>query len=194
MLPLRQQVGVGLGDRRGEGVGLDDPAVHGDIQVAAGRKAHRERADEGPHHGVLQRDEAGVGLARAFYGVPSVPEEDQIFWSEYQHGLVSRMSKAELQEMYRLGIDLMQSFRFAPEDLDSWPGRVLILEADEDPVTPEQRAELRQTYPQAQVHAFHGAGHAPWMSHREEYLSIIKEFLAGRDPEPFQADLEERDD
>jgi hypothetical protein len=29
------------------------------------------------------------------------------------------------------------------------------------------------------------------MSHREEYLSIIKEFLAGRDPEPFQAD---RDD
>jgi pimeloyl-ACP methyl ester carboxylesterase len=131
------------------------------------------------------------GLARAFYGVPSVPEEDQIFWSEYQHGLVSRMSKAELQEMYRLGIDLMQSFRFAPEELASWPGRVLILESDEDPVTPEQRAELRQTYPQAQVHTFHGAGHAPWMSHREEYLSIIKEFLAGRDPEPFQAD---RDD
>jgi len=134
------------------------------------------------------------GLARAFYGVPSVPREDQIFWSEYQHGLVSRMSKEELRDMYRLQIDLMQSFRFAPEDLASWPGRVLILESDEDPITPEMRAELRQTYPQAQVHTFHGAGHAPWMSHREEYLSIIKEFLAGRDPEPFQADLEERDD
>jgi deazaflavin-dependent oxidoreductase (nitroreductase family) len=134
------------------------------------------------------------GLARAFYGVPSVPREDQVFWSEYQHGLVSRMSKEELLDMYLLGIDLMQSFRFAPEDLASWPGRVLILESDEDPVTPEKRAELRQTYPQAQVHTFHGAGHAPWMSHREEYLSIIKEFLPGRDPEPFQADLEERDD
>ena len=35
------------------------------------------------------------GLSRAFYGVPSVPPEDQVFWRDYQHGLVSRMSKAE---------------------------------------------------------------------------------------------------
>jgi deazaflavin-dependent oxidoreductase (nitroreductase family) len=117
------------------------------------------------------------GLARAFYGVPSVPREDQVFWSEYQHGLVSRMSKEELRDMYRLQIDLMQSFRFAPEDLASWLGRVLILESDEDPVTPEKRAELRRAYPQTQVHTFHGAGHTPWMSHKEEYLSVIKEFL-----------------
>jgi pimeloyl-ACP methyl ester carboxylesterase len=27
------------------------------------------------------------------------------------------------------------------------------------------------------VHTFRGAGHTPWMSHREEYLSIVKEFL-----------------
>jgi hypothetical protein len=27
------------------------------------------------------------------------------------------------------------------------------------------------------VHAFHGAGHTPWMSHKEEYLSVINEFL-----------------
>lgn len=131
------------------------------------------------------------GLARAFLGVPSVPREDQVFWSEYQHGLVSRMSKEELRDMYRLGIDLIQSFRFAPQELASWSGRILILESDGDPITPEKRAELRQTYPQAQVHTFHGAGHAPWMSHREEYLSVIKEFLAGHVAEPFQADLEE---
>jgi pimeloyl-ACP methyl ester carboxylesterase len=116
-------------------------------------------------------------LARSFSGVPSVPQEDQAFWRDYQHGLVSRLSKAELRDMYRLGIDLMQSFRFEPSDLAFWPGRVLILESDEDLVTPEQRAELRRCYPQARVHTFHGAGHAPWISHREEYLSVIKEFL-----------------
>jgi pimeloyl-ACP methyl ester carboxylesterase len=116
-------------------------------------------------------------LARAFSGVPSVPQEDQVFWRDYQHGLVSRLSKAELRSMYRLGVDLMESFRFAPDDLDSWPGRILILESDEDILTPEQRAELRRTYPQAWVHTFRGAGHTPWMSHRIEYLSVINEFL-----------------
>ena len=116
-------------------------------------------------------------LARAFSGVPSVPPEDQAFWGQYQHGLVSRLSKAEMRDMYRLGIDLMKSFRFTPEDLDSWPGRILILESDEDLLAPEQRAELRRCYPRARVYTFRGAGHTPWMSHREKYLSIIKEFL-----------------
>jgi pimeloyl-ACP methyl ester carboxylesterase len=123
-------------------------------------------------------------LARAFYGVPSVPPEDQAFWGDYQHGLVSRLSKAELRDMYRLGIDLVESFRIKPENLASWPGRVFILESDEDFLTPEQRAELRRCYPLAGVYTIHGAGHTPWMSHREEYLSVIKEFLAGRVPEP----------
>jgi pimeloyl-ACP methyl ester carboxylesterase len=116
-------------------------------------------------------------LSRAFSGVPSVPLADQAFWSEYQHGLVSRLSKAEMRDMHRLGIDLVRSFRFTPEDLDSWPGRILILESDQDLFTPERRAELRRCYPQASVHTFHGAGHTPWMSHREEYLCVINEFL-----------------
>jgi pimeloyl-ACP methyl ester carboxylesterase len=112
--------------------------------------------------------------------VPGVSLEDQAFWRDYQHELISRLTKADLRAMYLLGIDLVESFRFAPDDLASWPGKILILESDEDPVTPEKRAELRQTYPKARVHTFHGAGHTPWMSHREEYLSVIKEFLDHR--------------
>jgi pimeloyl-ACP methyl ester carboxylesterase len=109
--------------------------------------------------------------------VRGVPPEDQTFWRDYQHGLVSRLSKEDLRNMGRLGIDLVESYRFAPDELASWAGRVLILESDEDIVTPEQRAELRRRYPQASVHTFHGAGHTPWMSHKEEYLSVINEFL-----------------
>ena len=116
-------------------------------------------------------------LARSYSGVPSVPQEDQAFWRDYQHELVSRLSKAELRDMYRLGIDLIQSFRFEPGDLACWPGKILILESDQDIVTPEQRAGLRRCYPRAEVHTFHGAGHTPWMSHKQEYLSVIKEFL-----------------
>jgi len=76
-------------------------------------------------------------LARAFSGVPSVPEEDQAFWRDYQHELISRLSRAELRAMYRLGIDLVKRFRFTPDDLASWRGRVLILESNQDIVTPE---------------------------------------------------------
>src|SRR5215211_6675949 len=116
-------------------------------------------------------------LARAFSGVRSVPPEDRAFWREYQYELISRLSKAELRTIYRLGIELVERFRFTPGDLASWPGRVLILESDRDIITPEQRAELRRCYPRAEVHTFRGAGHAPWMSHKKEYLSVINEFL-----------------
>lgn len=131
------------------------------------------------------------GLSRAFYGVPSVPMKDQAFWRDYQHGLVWRLSKEQLRDMYRLGVDLVESFNFGPDDLASWPGRVFILESGEDPVTPEQRAELRRCYPRAGVYTIHGAGHTPWMSHKEEYLSVIGEFLAGRVPQRSHADLED---
>jgi pimeloyl-ACP methyl ester carboxylesterase len=116
-------------------------------------------------------------LARAFSGVWTVPPEDRAFWREYQHELIARLSKAELRTIYRLGIDLVKRFRSTPGDLASWPGRVLILESDRDILTPEQRAELRRCYPHAEVHTFRGAGHAPWMSHKKEYLSVINEFL-----------------
>jgi pimeloyl-ACP methyl ester carboxylesterase len=116
-------------------------------------------------------------LAQAFSGVPSVPPEDQVFWRDYQHELISRLSKPEVLSLYRLGIDLVHSIRPTPGDLASWPGRVLILESDQDILTSEQRAELRRCYPRAVVYTFRGAGHTPWMSHKEEYLSVIKEFL-----------------
>src|SRR5215203_2569410 len=51
-------------------------------------------------------------LVRAFSGVPSVPLADQAFWRDYQHGLVSRLSKSEMRDMYWLGIDLVEGFRF----------------------------------------------------------------------------------
>jgi hypothetical protein len=58
MPPLGQQISVSLGDRRREGVSLHDPAVNGDVQVAAGREADGERADKAPHHRVLERHQA----------------------------------------------------------------------------------------------------------------------------------------
>ena len=103
------------------------------------------------------------------------------------------MTKEEMLDLYRLGIDLLRSFRLGPGLPASWQGRVFILESDEDFLAPEKRAELRGCYPRAEVYTIHGAGHTPWMSHKGEYLSAVEGFLAGRVPEPASgASLEQR--
>jgi pimeloyl-ACP methyl ester carboxylesterase len=74
------------------------------------------------------------------------------------------------------GFDLEQ--RFTPADLEGWPGRVLLLMADNDPATPAPvREALKAVYPGAEAHLFSGTGHAAGILQRDEYLGRIEEFL-----------------
>jgi pimeloyl-ACP methyl ester carboxylesterase len=103
--------------------------------------------------------------------LPSYEVLDEIVERYVEHS-------SSLKDLTDAGFDpAMERFRFTPGDLTSWPGRILILESDEDLLTPEQCAELRRCYPRAGVYKFRGAVHTPWMSHKEEYLSVINEFL-----------------
>jgi pimeloyl-ACP methyl ester carboxylesterase len=75
-------------------------------------------------------------------------------------------------------VDCRLNYVFTPHDLQDWPGRILLLDADDDPgVRPPMRAALRALYPQAQVHTFHGAGHAPFLSLPDEYFAVVGSFL-----------------
>jgi maspardin len=67
--------------------------------------------------------------------------------------------------------------RCAPADLKNRHGRVLIAESDTDVIGPRRRDALRKTYPQAQVHTFHNAGHAPMFTRYDEYLRMVQDFL-----------------
>lgn len=68
---------------------------------------------------------------------------------------------------------------FAPQDLSGWPGKVLLVFGDEDPATPpDVRQRLESLYPGCQVHLFEGAGHTTSVTHRDEYLAVIDEFLS----------------
>ena len=56
---------------------------------------------------------------------------------------------------------------------------MLILEGDSDRmVRAADREELKRVYPGAQVHTFHGTGHAASLVNPDEYLSVLKSFLA----------------
>ena len=68
--------------------------------------------------------------------------------------------------------------KFTCADLEGWAGKILIIESDDDPGVPRRyREQLKNLYPRAFVHTFHGGGHTPSISHREELVAVIKQFM-----------------
>jgi pimeloyl-ACP methyl ester carboxylesterase len=90
------------------------------------------------------------------------------------------LTKEVLLNSYRRAMDMDLHYTFTPSDLADWPGRVLLILAEEDPVTPGPvRAAIMDLYPGAQVHLFAGMGHEAPLLKQEEYYAVIEAFLAG---------------
>jgi len=103
---------------------------------------------------------------------------DHPFWASYLEELFSaRLTKADILANILLQHDYHRRFRFTSEDLKDWNGRELIAESDTDVIGPSRRKALRDTYPQAKVHTFHNAGHAPMFTRYAEYLRMVEDFL-----------------
>jgi pimeloyl-ACP methyl ester carboxylesterase len=100
------------------------------------------------------------------------------FWVAYSNELIARLSKADLISRYLVAVDFDAASQGSPEDLASWPGRILILEGDDDPIAeaPERQA-LKALHPQAAVHTFHGTGHIASIASVDEYVEVIKNFF-----------------
>lgn len=100
------------------------------------------------------------------------------FWAGYLDELCSsRLTKADVLSNMLIQYDYHRRFHFAAEDLKGWQGRVLIAESDTDVIGPRRRKALRETYPQAKVHTFHDAGHAPMFTRYDDYLRMVQDFL-----------------
>jgi len=105
------------------------------------------------------------------------------FWRAYlNEALASNLLKNVFIHQNNCLLELAQQPKFTSEDLKHWPGKILIIESDDDPAIPARdRALLRNIFPQAQVHTFRDAGHASSILKREEVLSIIRRFLQKAD-------------
>ncbi len=67
---------------------------------------------------------------------------------------------------------------FTSSDLADWPGKALIMLAEDDPTTPEDlRNELISLYPRATVHMFKGSGHATSILESGEYIQVMEDFF-----------------
>jgi len=111
-----------------------------------------------------------------------VPEEYAARVAEFRqrldHYFEHTLTKRTLLSRVALGVDFNRNERYAPEDSADWPGRVLIIESDDDPMIPnEERRRLRDTYPRALVCTFAGAGHMIPLLRLEELVGVVKAFL-----------------
>jgi pimeloyl-ACP methyl ester carboxylesterase len=111
----------------------------------------------------------GARVKRLLHGHP-----DRDFWLEY-------FGRDELERVGRRGIAnlgacVADSVRHA--DGPRYVGRTLIIESDNDTAfTPAERQALRESYPQAKMCVFQGAGHLSGITRREEFLAQVAEFM-----------------
>lgn len=101
------------------------------------------------------------------------------FWRAY---LNEAIASGRLKEVFihqnKCLLDLTHQRQFTDEDLKQWPGKILIIDSNDDPaISARDRSLLRSTYPLAQVHTFDKAGHASFIVRREEAASIVRTFL-----------------
>ncbi len=102
----------------------------------------------------------------------------QDFWRNYFENLLASMTRADYLNRIQVCIDFYRNYTFSPDDLRSWRGKMLIIEADDDAyVSTRQRAALRALYPKARVYTFHSTGHAAWANQFETFFSVIAQFL-----------------
>lgn len=112
-----------------------------------------------------------------------IPEGERAFWTVNVIEQIGYVSKDWLLNSYRASEDYCEHYDFTPGDLAHWPGTVLIMGSDVDEALQRYRPyaiPLTTLYPQAQVHIFHGAGHVPPITRREEYIDVLQRFLAQR--------------
>lgn len=103
--------------------------------------------------------------------------EADAFWTRYFTETTARLARADILSRAHVALDFAEE-RYGPDDLDTWPGRILILDADHDPLFPERRQQaVRALYPRAEVHTFRGTGHAAAILDPEGYASVILRFL-----------------
>ncbi len=111
--------------------------------------------------------------------VTTSPEEQAFWLGLLREILTTQLSKANLVSVTEEIYDFSAHYHFRSGDLAAWPGKILILESDQDKAySPTIRAETRAVYPQAYVHTFHAAGHTAIMTSTDEFISAIREFLS----------------
>ncbi len=101
------------------------------------------------------------------------------FWLQYFDAAIAEQSLAELTSRVRLAAEFAAQRHYKPDDLRLWPGRVMVLDADDDPLMAKRtQLALRKLYPQAATHMFFRSGHSVALLDPVGNASVIGKFIS----------------
>lgn len=102
---------------------------------------------------------------------------DESFWTRYFDECLTRLDARAFRSRIVVGAQFARG-HYTPGDLATWPGNILMLESDDDPLmSAASRQALRALYPRAQTYTFNGTGHATAILRPAEWVDVVSEFL-----------------
>lgn len=109
---------------------------------------------------------------------PDDAERVNLFKQRLNDYLDHKLTKQTFLSRIELSIDFNLRETYGPDDYADWPGRVLLVESNDDPMIPAaERARLKAAYPRALVCTFEGAGHMIPLLRQEELVGVVRAFL-----------------
>ena len=105
---------------------------------------------------------------------------DRDVWRAHYRRDVGALTWPDLESRYLVSIGIDAAGQPTDAHLQSWRGRMLVLEGTRDRVARgPQRAALRAVYPRATFHVFDGAGHGMALEQPDEWLRVVTAFFRG---------------
>ncbi len=118
------------------------------------------------------------GLKMRLLTLLNVSGPEREFWKAFFNEIAFKTTKEDLINERKAMLDYVTNYHFSKDDLVGWPGRIFIIESDNDSAFDKgAREELKTLYPEAQVHTFRNAGHSPAYSDPAVYISLVRDFL-----------------
>jgi pimeloyl-ACP methyl ester carboxylesterase len=109
----------------------------------------------------------------------SIPDAQRDFWVAYLDEIFDlQLTNADVLSHFRTGADTLEKYAFGMAD--PWPGEVLVIGGENDPVSSEDdRNKIVAYYPRARLSIVSGAGHTVAMQKPGEYAQIVNGFFEG---------------
>jgi pimeloyl-ACP methyl ester carboxylesterase len=114
---------------------------------------------------------------KSLFQILSVPDHRLNFWKTYlDHIFDQRLTKADVLSHFRTGADTLEKYAFGINQ--PWPGKVLVIGGENDPVSSdEDRSKILTYYTNAHLKIIREAGHTIAMEKPDEYEKIIRSFI-----------------